>query len=177
MSQSREAFRSANLFDQGMGYVVVARFHGATEAEVGGFLIDAHCLGVKDAFYVRLPRSEYHARVLGRLIPEAARLALTPATARKLVEAAVAYAAVLGFAPHPDYKKACRVLGGIDPRESAEEFTFGRDGKPLYVQGPHDSVAMADRVMRQLRAHCGADGFHYVLLLGGPAELESDEND
>jgi hypothetical protein len=172
MNQPTEAFRNAQLFDLGMGYVIVTRWRGGAEAEAGGFLIDAHCLGVKNAFYVRLPESEYKARVLDKIIPINDRIRMTPPTARKLVEAALKYAGDLGFAPHPDYKKACRVFGGLNPQESSEEFVFGKDGKPYYVQGPDDSQAMVDRVMRQLRTRCGPGGFHYILAVGKPGSFD-----
>jgi hypothetical protein len=163
MKQPTEAYRNAQLFESGIGYVLVARWRGAHEVELGVFLIDSHCLGVKDAFYTRLGQSEYQTNALERMIPAEDRMAISPATARKLVEAAVAYARGLGFAPHPDHKKACRVFGGIDPGDSTEEFVFGSEGKPLYVQGPHDSPAMVQRIMRQLQTRCGSDGFHYIL--------------
>ena len=36
-----EAFRSANLFDSGIGYVVVSRFKSDGQVESGVFLLDA----------------------------------------------------------------------------------------------------------------------------------------
>jgi len=35
-------------------------------------------------------------------------------------------------------KKASHVLSGIDAGECNTTFTFGQDGKPFYMQGPHD---------------------------------------
>ena len=43
-----EAWHTAGLFDRGFGQVIVARFKGSGEAEVGVFLVDTCCLGVKD---------------------------------------------------------------------------------------------------------------------------------
>src|SRR5262245_3249673 len=44
------------VFDQGLGYVVVSRLSGA-EVAAGIFMVDAYCLGVKDAFAMLKPRA------------------------------------------------------------------------------------------------------------------------
>lgn len=164
MSKQVEAHMSANLFELGMGYLVVARFKGNGDTEVGTFLIDSYCLGVKDGFFTRVGEGEYRRRLLDRMVPEDNRLELDPAVARHFVESAVAYAQSLGFAPHPDYKKACRVLGGIGPVAPSVPWIFGHEGKPHYVQGPHDSYERAMRIMTQLRIHCGEGNFDFTIL-------------
>jgi hypothetical protein len=163
MTRPTEAFVSGNLFELGMGHVVLTRFRGA-DAELGVFLVDVYCQGAKDAFYTRVSQAEYDREVLDRVIPAENRKAIDPTTARKLVEAAVAYAEGLGLAPHPDYKKACRVFGGTNAAASTAPFTYGKDGKPFYVQGQHDSFEKALRMMRHLRARCGKDGFNFLVL-------------
>ena len=164
MTRPTEAYVSSNLFEAGIGHVAVARFRGSSDAEVGVFLLDTFCLGVKDAFYTRVGSAEYDSEVLERIIPAANRKPLDPPSARKLVESAVVYAQNLGLAPHPDYKQGCRVFGGIKSSDSNATFVFGKDGKPFYVQGPHDSFAKCLRIMTLLRARCGKDGFNFLVL-------------
>jgi hypothetical protein len=164
MTRPTEAYISSNLFEAGLGYVAVARFRGSGDAEIGVFLLDTMCLGVKDAFFTRASGSEYDRSILERIVPAANRQPLDPPSARKLVEGAVAYAQSLGLAPHPDYKQGCRVFGGINPADSTATFAFGRNGKPFYVQGPHDSFAKCQRILNQLRARCGNDGFDFLVL-------------
>jgi hypothetical protein len=164
MSRPTEAYVSANLFEVGIGHVVVARFRGHGEMEAGVFLLDVFCLGAKNALYTRVSTAEYDATLLDRLLPADNRKPIDPPTARKLIEGAVAYAQNLGLAPHPDYKMACRVLGGIKSAESTATFTFGSKGKPFYVQGLRDSVAFCHRLLNQLRARCGVDGFDFLVL-------------
>jgi hypothetical protein len=172
MSRPTEAYVSANLFGTGIGHVVVARFRGHGEMEAGVFLLDVYCLGAKNAFYTRASTAEYDATLLERILPADNRKPLDPPTARKLIEGAVAYAQNLGLAPHPDYKMACRVLGGIKSSDSTATFAFGEKGKPLYVQGPNDSPAFCQRVLNQLRSRCGMDGFHYLVVAD---EMAADE--
>ena len=164
MTRPTEAYISSNLFDAGIGHVAVARFRGSGDAEIGVFLLDTYCLGIKDAFFTCVGSAEYDSGVLERIIPAANRKPLDPPSARKLVEGAAAYAQSLGLAPHPDYKQGCRVFGGIKTSDSNATFVFGKDGKPFYVQGPHDSFAKCLRIMNQLCTRCGKDGFNFLVL-------------
>lgn len=138
--------------------MIVARFKTSGEAEVGVFLVDIHCLGVKNAFFTRLWADEYQQRLLDELERREGKVALEPACARKLVEGAVAYARSLGLEPHPDYKKGARVFGGIDPAQCTRSFVFGLNGKPSYVQGPNDSPAFAAHVLNTISRRLGAAG-------------------
>jgi hypothetical protein len=168
-----EAFRSANLLDSGMGYVLVSRFKSDGQVESGVFLLDMFCLGVKNAFFTQLSQSEYESRLLQGAFAKDGSQPLTPACARKLVQDAVAYAHNLGFAPHPDYKKACRVFGGISTAECNEVFTFGKDSRPCFVQGPDDSELFARKAMTLLTIRCGEGNFDYILAgdVGGGLDL------
>jgi hypothetical protein len=157
------------LFKNGFGQVVVARFKLSGDAEVGLFLADVYCLGIKDAYLVKLPEREYETRILARMAETGGgKESLSPACARKLVEGAVQYAQGLGLAPHPDYKKACRVFGGIRSEDCDRAFTYGQDGKPLFVQSPNDSPEFVQHVMTTLTRRLRIDGFHYILEAGSP---------
>ena len=175
MARSTEAFISANMFDLGQGYVLFARFRGG-EAELGVFLVDVYCLGLKDAFYTRVREDEYEHRVLDRMLPPKNRKPLTPPSARRLVEDAVAYAQNLGFTPHPDYKLACRVFGDTDADAASEKFAFGHQGKPYYVQGQSDSPEKCRHILRQLRTRCGEGNFNF-LVVGGESVIEEWERE
>ena len=95
-----------------------------------------------------------------------------PACARKLVEQAADYARSLGFAPHPNYKLGARVFGGINAADCPLRFTFGKDGKPFYFRGPHETEAQAEAIVRQLEKHCGPGNFDYVIALGDGEQLD-----
>jgi hypothetical protein len=112
--------------------------------------------------------------VLARIFRDYDKVQMTPACGRKLIEDAIAYARQFGLSPHADYKKAARALGGINSAECDTVFTFGKDGKPLYIQGPHDSGQFALRVVQALKSHCGEGNCHFIL--GGPMP-DIDEED
>ena len=91
--------------------------------------------------------SEYSAMV--RKIEQSGgpMLQVTPEHFAKLVYSAVEYAQSFGFAPHADYRHARLLLTGIDATQCQDIFEFGKDGKPLYFQGPHDSPAKVKSIM------------------------------
>ncbi|HXP61932.1 MAG TPA: hypothetical protein VN829_15660 [Dongiaceae bacterium] len=159
-----QAWWSPKLFELGMGQVVVARQKAGDAGGIitaGVFLVDAFCLGVKNAFLAKIASSEWES-ALERMFPDK-REALSPACARKLIEGAIAYARSFGLEPHPDFQKASHVLSGIDSGECNTTFTFGQDGKPFYIQGPHDSPGFANRVMASLSKHAGGiKNFHFM---------------
>src|SRR5262245_38696707 len=95
---------------------------------------------------------------------------LHPTCARKLVEGAEAYARDLGFSPHPDYQRARRIFGDLDPTACPTHYTFGKDGKPFFMSGPYDTPARCRKIIDTLTRRCGPEGFHYTVAIGGPLE-------
>jgi hypothetical protein len=165
MKRPPEAFRSPGLFETGCGYVVVSRFKGDGRVETGFFMLDIYCLGVKDAGFSQFrDDADLKKSLLDPLFRDEEPTPLTPDAARKLVEGAVAYARGFGFAPSADFKKAGRVFGGISSADCEEEFVFGKDGKPFYIQGPSEQPASRDRILRLLEASCGPGGYEYLVL-------------
>ena len=156
--------------------MVVARFKGDGRVEAGFFLVDVWCLGVKVAGFHRFESAdELQEELLDRLFAGHEPMEISAEAGRKLVEEAVAFAGRLGIAPCRDYKKGCRVFGGIVTAACAENFVFGKDGKPLYVQGQFDSPDRRERILRTLEARCGRDGFHYIVVEDEPFEEFEDE--
>lgn len=139
-------------------FVTAIRQRNANAMEVGCFVIDCGCLGVKDAWY---ELRELDLNALKERYFEEGCLEKSAEWARHFIESAASYAQSLGFKPHRDYKKACRVLGGIKTKNCNETFTFGRNGKPFYASGPQTDAETIRKVLNQLRTKCGDDGFHY----------------
>jgi hypothetical protein len=150
------------LVDHGMGQLVFSRELHSGDVAVAVFLLDRYCLGVKDAFGRVMSRSE-RSELLDRLHEFGVRLPLDPPTARRLVEDAVAYGRNLGFEPHPDYSRVQPIFGDVDPQQAKRTFEFGKDGKPFFVAGRHDSPARCLRIINQLRERCGEGGSHYLV--------------
>ncbi len=119
--------------------------------------------------------ADYQETLLDRLFPDEKPVRMTPAAARKLTEDAISYARGLGFSPGADYKKASRVFGGITTAGCDEQFRFGKNDKPLYIQGPWDSQARVGRILRALEARCGEGGYHYIVAADDFEPLDGEE--
>src|SRR4029077_16142073 len=137
------------------------------------------CLGVKDAGFRRFDSvADYQESLLDRLFPDEDPVRMTPAAARKLTEDAISYASGLGFSPGADYKKVSRVFGGITTAGCDEQFLLGKNDKPLYIQGPSDSPARVETILRGLEARGGEGGYHYIVAADDfePSEGEKSES-
>jgi len=154
---------TAEIWEEGIGSVLISRSLSNGYVAFAVFLVDMYCLGVKDVFMNVVPRATYDRDLYGKLARRETLNPLNPECARKLVKGAVQYALDLGIPPHPDYHKAKRVFGEISVQACGEEFTYGKDGKPLFVAGPHDSPAKCRQILRTLQSHCGSDGYHFII--------------
>ena len=123
------------------------------------FLVDTWCLGVKNA----LGPKPVERRKLPSFCADAFRdypgepVEVPLVLAQRIVFGAVGYARGLGFEPHADFAKAAGHLGEWD---GVCDLEFGRDGMPMYIEGPHDDTW---RIMHTLRQNVGDGNFHYLV--------------
>jgi hypothetical protein len=162
----------ADLFERGIGTVVVSRKLPDDRIVAAVFLLDVWSLGVKDAFVKVASAAQYPA--LLRLLSGNQRLnPIEPACARKLVEEAEAYAADLGFRPHPNFAASRQIFGDLDAGTCRTQYRFGKNGKPYYVSGPNESEAQSKRIVDTLTRRCGPGGFHYIVAMNSPEETDA----
>ena len=152
---------SGNWSGHGLVTVLWAHERGREHLAVCCCVVDVYCLGVKNSLGPRSIRADDVPAFASRCFeaygapPIAAPLPL----AQNLVLGAVDYARALGFAPHRDFAMARSSLGdwaGPCP------ITFGQNGKPFFIQGPHDD---ANFVMRTLRRTVGDGNFDFMCVL------------
>ena len=151
---------STEIWKRGIGSLAIARRESEGQLVFAVFLVDVYCLGVKNAFWKPGTQHDYDD-LIRRMNGTQKMAAIAPACLLKIVQGAVDYAGSFGLPPHPDFHHAAKLLAGIDPSACPEQFTFGRNGKPFYVQGPHESSAEAAAIMQRVQAAGG----HY--LVGG----------
>lgn len=142
----------------GLASVLIARRHRYDKVSVCGYLADVYCLGVKNTYgpevmddlelrrFLSVFFSAYHTD------PIEAPIEL----AREIVWGSIEYARGLGFEPHPSFDAVSAHLG---PSTGQGGITFGKDGKPLYISGPHDSPGS---VIRTLERTVGAGNFEFI---------------
>jgi hypothetical protein len=152
--------------ESGLVGVLVARDTGSTVLACG-FLVDVFCLGVKNTNGPKTIERRKLPDFIGMFFSAWPYRAPVPAPlelARHIVFGAVDYARSLGFEPHPDFAKGAALLG--DWEEGSSDVTFGRDGKPFYINGPHDDTY---GVMAKLRRAVGDGNFDYLVQVPGSA--------
>jgi hypothetical protein len=139
----------------GLALVLVARSGRGDRVTVCGYLVDTFCLGVKDVIGPEpMRRRQLPAFVRTYFVAFPAPPLRAPiGLARHVVQGAVAFAAGLGFGPHPDFAAARGHLGELDETCA---ITFGRRGLPLYVQGIHEDPTT---VVHTLERTVGNGGF------------------
>jgi hypothetical protein len=91
---------------------------------------------------------------------------IEPPEARALLHGAVAYAASLGLPASEDYAKIEAIFGDVPVADTA--FPMGKDGKPFFVPGPHDSPIKVKRIMAAIAEHRGAENFDFLMSLDKP---------
>jgi hypothetical protein len=143
----------------GLAGVLVARRAPRRRVSACGYLVDTHCLGVKNALGPAvmdehgLPQFARHFFDAFQAPPLRAPLEL----AQHLVYGAERFARGLGFEPHPDFGLARAHLGEWT---GPSAITFGRQGTPFYVDGPDDDPRA---VMRTLDRTVGKGNYHYLV--------------
>jgi hypothetical protein len=165
-----ECLVPVDLFERGIGNVLVSRQLPDGEVAYGGFLVDPWCLGVKNALLRAGSEARYEDLVEHLLVEESLE-EVEPAYAKKLILDATAYARDLGFAPHPNYREAARMLEGIDAAACREAFSFGHEGKPNFISGPNDTPARCRQILDTLRTRLGPEGFHFTVHARRPSQF------
>ncbi|MDA1048929.1 MAG: hypothetical protein O3C40_00410 [Planctomycetota bacterium] len=154
---------AASLWDVGIGYVLLSRELHNGQVAIANFLVDVWCLGVKNIHADIVSVGQYRNKFLPQLNRLGPLLDVSPSYARKLVEGAVEYARDLELPPHREYRIARELFGDIDPNECTEQFAFGREGKPFFVSGPHDSPQRCAQIASILTSVRGQGNFDYLV--------------
>lgn len=139
--------------------VLVTRQERYGRMRLCGWLVDVHCLGVKDVVGPRVMSERRATEFTGSFFAayQATPLEAPLELAQHLVFGAVTYARSLGFEPAPGFAATTGELGSW---EGPSAISFGRDGKPFYVQGPHDDV---DAILQTLERSVGRDNFTFLV--------------
>ena len=157
-----DCLMSTEFQEMGIGYVVVARRKSAQTIRCVSFVVDVFCLGIKDCHLQKCSENDYRF-IKEKLGQTSKMIPVDPPYAKKFIEGAVAYAKEIGFNPHPDFQRYFNSLTDIDSSDCNDAFLYGKEGKPLYIQGPLDSPAKVIRIMKILEDKMGADGFHCMV--------------
>jgi hypothetical protein len=147
----------------GLAAIMLARQVGFNRLKVCGYLVDYWCLGVKDTLGPRRMdpiRYNQLVNLFFSRFPNSETEEISMELAQAIVFGAVAYAERLGLSPHRDFVKVRDFLGAWDGQP---QLTFGRNGKPCYIQGPYDN---AQNILKALTQSVGEGNFDYMMTMG-----------
>lgn len=153
----------------GLAEIVVTRVDGHRYT-TSSYLVDYWCLGVKDAFGPRRAETGFYAMLVEKIYAgfDQGYREISLEQAQAIIYGAVDYARQLGFEPHPDFERAQKHLG---PRlDNLPQLTFGKDGKPFFINGPHDNP---DKIIAILEQNVGPGNFDYVLIEDDDADSDN----
>jgi len=153
--------------DRGLAQVIVLRQVPDGTFLLGAYLVDVFCLGVKNAFSVRLDNDEVRSFLAG--CPDALQ-EISYEDARSVILGAIEFARQFGFEPDESWTASSAV---VEPeRLFNRRFNFGKDGQPLYIQGPHDN---AREIMNRLAPFVKEGSAHYITAADEADETEFEE--
>ncbi len=163
-----ECLIPSNLFELGLGSVLVTRRTPEGDIAVSAFIVDVFCLGIKNTLFKVVSEYEYEHTMKPQITEShsGSEFEIIHQTcARKLIDGAVMYAKELGFESHPDYKNTKHIFGDIDLSFCPVKYIYGKNGKPFYIRGPHETVSEAKKIINKLTRKCGEGGFDYMVMM------------
>ena len=157
-----ECWMSSGLWKTGLGQVIVSRINNQGDIAVGNYLIDIFCLGIKDCFVRVIYLDNYQAMLEQVSMASGELKRVEPIYANTLIHKAAEYASELGFKPHNDFAKAKNLLKNL-PVDETLKFSFGKEGEPCYMQGPHESPAEVKKILQTLGSGKNSKNYHFLI--------------
>ncbi len=163
----------------GLAQMVIARRQPNGNILFGNYLVDYYCLGLKNTYCnADFTPAKYQRDVRDRVFRSSPGGAIECPVdlAHEIIYGAIEYAARFGFKPQRDFSLSQFILEPADRFERRHNVEFGRNGKPLFISGPHDD---AQAIIRQLERTAGPGNYDYLVMIGPPEDdsvmLDEDE--
>jgi hypothetical protein len=168
--------------EMGMAVVIITRVRPKGTYVIGTYIVDTFCLGVKDTGWWCDVDAEHLENLQNGMQLDFTEIEKD--VALNIIYGGIRYAKQFDFQPHKDFTAVTQYI--LDPFSSVEdlELTFGKDGKPCYVQGPHDKPLS---ITQKLERKVGKDGFQVISqfhgnmndlgLIGGEDDEDEYETD
>ena len=163
----------------GLAQVTIARRHVNGNITYCSYLVDLHCLGIKDTLFDFNIPEEHFNQVVDRMSEEYELVETDYALVHNIIYAGWEFAEEIGFKPHKDFLSTTQYMLDEDNETIPiiEIHCGDKDGIPLYVQGPFEDDAIANRIMSQLEKKLGAGNFHYILKVDSLPSDDWDEEE
>ena len=173
-----ECWISPDWKDAGLCTVVVARKHTTGNVTFGVYLMDTFCLGLKNTYAI-FNRSQFdYEDILSQMYAShGGKMPIDYTLAHNIVYGGIAYAEDLGFKPEKDWATSQFILEEDTEDIELIDIEFGKDGKPLFMSGPHDNVG---KIKSRLDASVGEGNYNVIIGgfdFGGDFDFDDDDDD
>lgn len=143
--------------------ILLARQQPDGDICFGVYLVDKYCLGLKNTFAnAGFSHTRYQNEVRSKIFREQKPVECPIELAHQMIYASIEYAEQFGFEPEKDFALSQYLLAPRGELEEPYQLTFGRNGKPFFIAGPHDNAA---RILKQLEKTAGSGNFDYLMPL------------
>lgn len=160
-----ECLISANWEQESPGLVeiLIARQQPDGDICFGVYLVDKYCLGLKNTFAnAGFSLSRYQNEARNRIFRETKPKECSLELAQQMIYESIDYAAQFGFEPNKDFALSQYLLTPRGELEEPYNLTFGHNGKPFFIAGPHDN---AQSILRQLEKTAGPGNYDYLVAI------------
>jgi len=149
----------------GLSQVTIARSHINGNITYCSYLVDLHCLGVKDTFYDFNITEEQFDEMRDRMSQGYDLVEIDYVLAHNIIHAGWEFGEEIGFKPHKDFLSITQYMLEEDNDEiPLIEIACGdSDGKPIYVQSPFDDEASVRRIIAKLEKNVGRGNYRFVM--------------
>jgi len=164
--------------ESGVASIVIARAHTNENITFCLYLVDLYCLGVKDSFYkFNITQTEYRNFV--EKLEETMEIEIADyVLVHNIILSGIEFAEEYGFKPNKDFTSVTEYMLEEDNDDiELIEIECGKDGRPLYVQGPFDDSAKANKIIKQLQHTAGKGNYDFIQEVKPGFEDDWDDED
>ncbi len=121
-----------------MASIAISKIMPSGKFIIAMYMVDLFYLGLKNTFYnFNLDKDEYND-FIEKLQSNQGQESCDISLAHNIIYGAIDFAEDLDIKPHKDFKITEHFLNADLITDGIDEIEFGKDGKPLYIQGPND---------------------------------------
>ena len=156
--------------ETGLATILLSRQQSDGDIVFGVYLVDIFCLGLKNTLCNANYSPLQYASARTEVFVEEPPTDCPPDLAHQVIYGAIDYAAQFGFRPQKDFSLSKYILeerGTLPERQPVE---FGKDGKPLFVAGPHDNISA---IRSKLERAVGPGNYDFLIPID-PGDMLED---
>ncbi|MEA3497180.1 MAG: hypothetical protein U9R42_14225 [Bacteroidota bacterium] len=156
-----ECFINSDWQEKGMATIMISKKQPSGNYIFALYLIDIFCLGLKNTFFDFNKKEMEYEDIKDNILDHEDMIDIEVDEAHNIIYGAIDYAEDLGFYPHKDFKTTEYLLNSDYIDKRIDEIEFGKDGKPLFIQGIDDNV---HKILNTLNKNVGKGNYDFFAM-------------